>query len=92
MSGQQNLQNINGYIVAVPDGETEEGARVSIHTDDGAEYFIIPKGMGLDIMEHINARAEVSGLVEERGGLRFMIVRTYSVQDGFEDDWYDDKD
>lgn len=92
MSGQQNLRTVTGYIITVPDGEAGEGVRVSVETDDGTEYFIVPKGMGLDLMEHVNARAEVRGIVEERGESRFLAVRAYTVRDGFEDDWYDDKD
>lgn len=92
MSSQAKQETIIGYIMTVPDGETEKGARGSLQTDDGVEYFILPKGMGLDLMEHINARAEVNGLVEEHGESRFILVRSYSVQDGFEDDWYDDND
>lgn len=92
MSFQTKQETITGYIMTVPDGETEEGARASLQSDDGVVYFILPKGMGLDLMEHINAKAEVNGLVEERGGSRFILVRNYAVQDGFEDDWYDDND
>lgn len=92
MSGVQNQQILVGYIVAVPDSETEKGARAALQTDDGTEYFILPKGMGIDIAEHVNARAELSGLIEESGGLKFVMVRNYSIQDGFEDDWYDDND
>ena len=92
MSPQEKQETIIGYIMTVPDGETEEGARASLQTDDGVEYFILPKGMGLDLTEHVNARAEVNGLVNEQGDSRFILVRSYSVQDGFEDDWYDDND
>lgn len=92
MSGQHNLQTIIGYIVTVPGGEAEDGSRISIHTDNGEEYFITPKGMGLDLMEHVNARAEVHGMIEVRDDAKFITVRTYNVQDGFEDDWYDDKE
>lgn len=92
MSGQQNQLTVQGYIVSIPSGEIEEGAKVAIQTDAGAEYFILPKGMGLDLMEHVNAKAEVSGIVEKRGENNFLLVRNYSVRDGFEDDWYDDKE
>lgn len=92
MSGQQKQQIINGYIVTVPRGEADASIHVALHTDNGDEFFILPKGMGIDLVEHVNARAEVSGIVEQRDEAHFILVRNYTVKDGFEDDWYDDND
>ncbi|MDR2503700.1 MAG: hypothetical protein LBD82_04870 [Deltaproteobacteria bacterium] len=91
MSGEQEQITLKGYIVALPrHAGGEEGARAALRTEDGLEYRILPKGMGLDLAAHINARVEVTGLVRHKEDPRLLQVRKYIVDDAFEDDWYDD--
>ena len=88
-SGQQ--RKLKGYIVALPRGSGGgEGARAALQTEDGVEYPILPRGMGLEIVEHINARVEVTGVEQRRGETVYLLLRSYTVEDAFEDDWYDD--
>ena len=88
MQGQESFR---GYIVTLPDGLAgSESARVALRAEDGGEYLITPKGMGLDLAEHINAKVEVTGSVQRGEEAVFLTVRGYRVEDAFEDGWYDD--
>lgn len=93
MNSEQTQKTVNGYIIAIPRGNSnEDSAHIALHDDNGTEYLVVPKGIGIDLMEHVNARAEVTGLLEEKDEALYLLVRSYNVQDGFEDDWYDDKE
>ncbi|MDL2285740.1 hypothetical protein LJB93_03245 [Desulfovibrio sp. OttesenSCG-928-F07] len=91
MNGEQ-LQTVTGYIVALPKqpGAKEDAAKVALQDNNGNEFYIIPKGMGIDMVEHINAKAEITGMVHEKDEVTFIQVRNYTVDDAFDDDWYDD--
>lgn len=92
MSAQQEQRTLKGYIIALPrqPGAGEEHAKAALLGEDGLEYHIVPRGMGIDLAGHINAGVEVSGLVWQKEEQFFVQVRDYTVDDAFEDDWYDD--
>lgn len=93
MTGQPQQKTIKGYIVSIPStpGGREDSAKVALLDEaDGQEYHILPKGMGIDLVGHINAKAEVTGLVQQKDDMLYMQVRNYTVDDAFEHDWYDD--
>lgn len=92
MSGQQN-QTLQGYIVALPkSGGKDDGFRVAVQTEDGTEYHVIPKGMGMDLAHHVNVGVEVTGQVQENDETFLVMVRSYKLQDEYDDEWYDDDD
>ncbi|MDL2314417.1 hypothetical protein LJC36_05505 [Desulfovibrio sp. OttesenSCG-928-C14] len=90
MTSQQNLITVRGYIVSLPRKDGKEDAKVTVQAEDGVEYYIVPKGMGMDLVEHINAGVELSGLLQEQDERKFILVRQYQINDQFEDEWYDD--
>ncbi|MDR1125410.1 MAG: hypothetical protein LBM64_05020 [Deltaproteobacteria bacterium] len=93
MSSQQNLITVRGYVVALPGNQEGcEDAKVAVHKENGEEYVIIPRGMGIDLVDLINAGVEVTGALLERGGHKFIQVRQYKPQDEYDGHWYDDKD
>ncbi len=91
MNGQP-LQTVTGYIVSIPrhNGIKEEGAKVALHDDAGNEYHILPKGVGIDMVDHINAKVQITGLVQSKDDVQYLQVRSYVIDDAFEDGWYDD--
>ncbi|MDR2050563.1 MAG: hypothetical protein LBQ63_02175 [Deltaproteobacteria bacterium] len=92
MTGQQEQRTVRGYIVSLPPrkGAGEESAKVALQDEDGREYHIVPKGVGIDLVGHISARVEATGIVRQKEDILFLWVRRYTVDDAFEDDWYDD--
>lgn len=93
MSSQQNIITVRGYVVALPNNqEGSEDAKVAVQSENGEEYLVIPRGMGIDLVDLINAGVEVSGALQERDGIKFIQVRQYKTEDEYDDHWYDDKD
>lgn len=93
MSSQQNLITVRGYVVVLPSNQEGcEDAKVALHDENGEEYVIVPRGMGIDLVDLINAGVEVTGTLQERGEHKFIQVRQYKTQDEYDDHWYDDKD
>ena len=93
MTSQQNIQTIRGYITALPrQGGKDEAALVAVHDDNGTDYYIVPKGMGLDLSEHINVGVEVTGIVQQKEEIYYLQVRSYDLKDEYADEWYDDSD
>lgn len=91
MTSQQNLITVRGYVVALPRQGGRDDAKVAIQDDDsGVEYKVVPRGMGLDLADHVNAKAEVTGTTQEKDEEVFIHVRQYKTQDEYDDDWYDD--
>ncbi len=90
---QQNLITVRGYVMALPSSqEGREDAKVALQSDNGEEYIILPRGMGIDLVDLINAGVEITGSLQERGEYKFIQVRQYKTQDEYDDHWYDDKD
>lgn len=61
--------------------------------DGDTEYRVVPRGAGVDLVDHLGAQIEVEGTVteDEDGGLRIH-VRSYRLVDVFDDDaWYEDE-
>ena len=90
MTSQQNLTTVQGYIVALPKQGGKEDAKVAVLGENGVEYRFLPKGMGIDLVDHINVGVEVTGVVQEKDELLLIHVRQYKIQDEYEDEWYDD--
>ena len=90
MTSQQNLTTVRGYVVTLPKQGGKDDAKVAIQDDNGTEYLVLPRGMGLDLVDHINAGVEVTGTVQEKDEQRFILVRQYKTQDEYDDQWYDD--
>ncbi len=93
----QDLQTIQGYILAVPRTTgKEESSRVAVVTEDGTEYHVLHKGAGAGLAGNISANVEVTGTVsplmregEQPPGF-LLQVRSYRLTDGYDDPWYDD--
>ena len=91
MTSQQNLITVRGYVIALPKQGGREDAKVAVQDDDsGTEYLVLPRGMGLDLVDHINAKVEVTGTLQEKDENKFIQVRQFKTQDEYDDDWYDD--
>lgn len=89
----QELQKFQGYIRPAPQVEgREEAARVALVADDGTEYHILHKGVGVDLVEHISADVEVNGTLHTQDDVPYVQVRTYRLVDDYQDEWYDDED
>ena len=93
MTSQHTNITIKGYVVAAPkkQGSTET-AGIAIQDENGTEYYVYPKGLGLDLVESINVGVEAVGSVTEIDDCKFILVRNYQVQDEYDDEWYDDSD
>ncbi|MDR1242544.1 MAG: hypothetical protein LBM00_07165 [Deltaproteobacteria bacterium] len=90
MISQQNLKTIRGYIISRPKNSGGDDAGIALQDEGGEEFLIIPRGMGLDLADYINAKIEISGLVREQDECKSIQVRRYVLQDEYEDQWYDD--
>jgi hypothetical protein len=90
MSSQQNINTIRGYIIAQPKNGGRDDAKIAIQDEGGEEFLIIPKGLGIDLVDYINAKAEITGIIQEQNEHKFIQVRKYTLQDEYEDQWYDD--
>ena len=94
MTSQQKFTTLRGYVVALPNLGKHDGgeeAKVAVHDENGLEYLVLPRGMGIDLVEHINARVEVSGILQERNGQAYIQIRQFKAQDEYDDKWYDDE-
>jgi hypothetical protein len=90
MTSQQNIKTLRGYIVALPKKPGGDDAGIALQDEAGEEILIVPKGAGLDLVDYINAKVEITGLVQERDERKFIQVRQYVLPDEYEDQWYDD--
>lgn len=87
MNGEQKLRAVVGWVTPV---SGREGIRVSVAPDAGQEFLILHKGAGVDLLGHISAKVEVSGLETPAPNAETpptLMVRSYRVLD---DDWDDD--
>ena len=81
---------IRGYVESVPPGhDALQKAKVSIVTEDGTIYYVLPKGVGTELLQHISAPVEIRGTPSENGETLFIQVSTFQVEDGYDDSWYD---
>ncbi len=90
----QEAKTFQGYIQVLPrqPEKKEDCAKVALIADDGTEYPILHKGVGMDLTQHVNAHAQVVGVLCPFGEGNALTVRQFTVTDGFEDEWYDDPD
>ena len=89
----QDRQIFQGYVRTVPPvGGKEEAAKVALVADDGTEYYILHKGIGVDLVEHISADVKINGTLHMQGDIPYIQVRTYQLVDDYQGKWYDDKD
>lgn len=78
---------IQGYVTALPRSADEAQARVAVMQDE-REFRIIPKGLGIDLDEHLSTLVEVTGICTESDGIFRLQVRAYRVLE--DDAWLDD--
>ncbi len=93
MTEEQKLITVTGWVVPVGG---RAGIRVAVVPDAGQDvgqgFFVLHKGAGVDLLGHISAGVEVSGLetpgpAEDDAAGRCLLVRRYRVLD---EDWDDD--
>ena len=93
MTEDQKLITVTGWVVPVGG---RAGIRVAVVPDTGQGvgqgFFVLHKGAGVDLLGHISAGVEVSGLeapgpVEDDTAGRCLLVRRYRVLD---EDWDED--
>jgi hypothetical protein len=89
-SQQNNLKTVQGYIVALPKNGGRGEAKIAIHDENGEEIFIMPQGMGIDLVDYINASVEISGIVQVHDEHKTIQVRQYVLKDEYDDPWLDD--
>ena len=85
----EDVRTITGYVVPVLDSGTVHPATVALSQDD-TEYYIEPRGAGIDLADQVNMRVEATGTVREKDGLFFLHIRGYRLLDDFDTEWYDD--
>ncbi len=87
MEAKSGIIKIIGDIT--PYSGTEE-SRVSI-LDGEKEYRVVPRGAGVDLVDHISATVEVEGIIKEDiEGESSIQVRSYRLLDAFDNSWYED--
>ena len=92
MTSQQNLVTVRGYIVSLPKQGGRDDAKVAVQDENGAEYLVLPRGMGLELADNVNAKVEVTGALQDKDEQKFILVRQYQLMDEYDDQWYDDKE
>ncbi len=95
MNGEQKLVTVTGWVSPVTG---REGIRVAIVSESGQnagqDFFVLHKGAGVDLLGHISAGVEVSGLEtpgdegEDDPPRRYLMVRSYRLLD---DDWDEER-
>lgn len=71
---------ITGYVTGLPRSGEARRCRVAIVHDD-AEYRVLSRGAGVDLVDEVSAHVEASGTVEESDGVLYMTVRKYRILD-----------
>ena len=82
-----NLMTIKGYVTPVPRAADPRQARVAVRQQDDEEYRIVPRGAGVDLDDEVSVPVEVTGIVDELDGVRYLMVRGYKVLE--DDTWLD---
>ena len=85
----EDVRTITGYIVPILDSGAAHPATVALSQGD-AEYYIEPRGAGIDLADQMNVLVEATGAVREKDGLFFLHIRNYRLLDDFDNEWYDD--
>ena len=83
----KNVVTVRGYVTAVPRSVAARQARVAVVQDD-IEYHIVPRGAGVDLDDEVSVPVEVTGLLEEEDGVKYLIVRGYTVLE--DDSWLEE--
>lgn len=86
-SVMSSLMTIKGYVTPVPRAADPRQARVAVRQQDDEEYRIIPRGAGVDLDGEVSVPVEVTGIVDELDGVRYLMVRGYKVLE--DDTWID---
>ncbi len=80
------MKTIQGYVAPLPEGG-KGCCQVAVVVDD-VEYHVLPRGAGVDLIEHLSAQVEVSGTVtEDPEGPPVIQVRAYQVIDPDDERW-----
>ena len=82
-------RTIRGYIAALPDSADETKARVAVEAD-GIAYYVIRRGAGVDLDDHLSALVQATGSVQQDGDENWLInVRAYELLE--DDSWLEDE-
>lgn len=87
MNTQGSPITLTGYITSMSRKSGAHAASLAL-VQDNEEYLIIPRGAGVDLHDHVNAQAEIKGLISEEDGVKFLQVRGYRILE--DDAWLDD--
>ncbi len=86
----EDVRTLIGYIVPILTGGEEHSSTVALAHGD-TEYFIEPRGAGIDLADQMNVRVEARGAVREKDGVFLLHIRSYRLLDDFDSEWYDDE-
>jgi len=56
---------IRGFVVADDWDDDNEVVSVAVSTDDGDEYLVTRRGLGKDLLDHVDDYVEVVGVVHK---------------------------
>lgn len=109
MQPPKELKIISGYVENLTFGSSAatRTAKVAVVSDDGNAYAIMPKGLGTELAQHVNALVEVKGEIktipgstpdasgdapgDALGEETLFHVWSYNIRDGYDDAWYDEE-
>ncbi|MBO4301400.1 MAG: hypothetical protein J5861_07345 [Desulfovibrio sp.] len=83
----KTLMTVKGYVTAIPRSVDARQARVAIVQDD-VEYRIVPRGAGVDLDDEVSVPVEVTGILEEEDGTKYLTVRGYKILE--DDSWLEE--
>jgi hypothetical protein len=83
------MKTIQGYVTPLPKGE-KGCCQVAVVAEGDVEYCVEPRGVGVDLAEHLSEMVEVIGVVIEEPDMPLRIqVRSYTLMEQPDDDaWY----
>lgn len=93
MTSHQEVKKIVGIIQIFPKAVEKDIARVLLVAEDGADYPVLHKGAGVDLIDHVGGSVEVTAVFEdtpELEGGKALKVRSYSLTDDDDYTWYDE--
>lgn len=84
------MKRIRGYIIPLPN--TGLGCSKIALVDADMEYYIQPRGAGVDLANHLSKHVDVSGVIVDEDEIPpKLLVRSYQLLDPTDDDaWYED--
>ena len=87
MPGLDGLKKMADLMANLRQNPPTEIAGVAVRQQDDEEYRIVPRGAGVDLDDEVSVPVEVTGIVDELDGVRYLMVRGYKVLE--DDTWLD---